>query len=57
MHTKFWLESLMGRDQLEDLGIDERIKLAWTLKTQGPKMRTGFIQHRIETSSKLLQTW
>jgi hypothetical protein len=29
MHTKFWLESLMGRDYLEGLGIDERIILKW----------------------------
>jgi hypothetical protein len=29
MHTELWLESLHGRDRLEDLGIDERIILKW----------------------------
>jgi hypothetical protein len=27
MHRKFWLESLKGRDHLEDLGVDGRILL------------------------------
>jgi hypothetical protein len=31
MHKKFWSENLMGRDHLEDLGIDERITLEWVL--------------------------
>jgi hypothetical protein len=25
MHTKYWWESLKGRDYSEDLGIDEKI--------------------------------
>jgi hypothetical protein len=33
MHTKFWLESLKGRDHSEDLGVDERIILKWILGT------------------------
>jgi hypothetical protein len=28
-HTKFWPESLKGRDHSEDLGIDGRIILEW----------------------------
>jgi hypothetical protein len=27
MHVKFWLESLRGRNNLENLGIDNRIIL------------------------------
>jgi hypothetical protein len=27
MRTKFWLEKLNGRDNLEELGIDGKIKL------------------------------
>jgi len=26
MHTKSWSENMKGRDHMEDLGIDERIK-------------------------------
>jgi hypothetical protein len=29
MHTTFWLESLKGRNNSEDLGIDVRIILRW----------------------------
>jgi len=32
MHTKFWLESLKGRDHSEDLGIDGKITLEWILQ-------------------------
>jgi hypothetical protein len=28
---KIWLESLTGRDHLEDLSIDEKIVLKWIL--------------------------
>jgi len=31
MHTKFWLESLQGRDQLKDLGIDMKLISEWIL--------------------------
>jgi hypothetical protein len=30
--TKFWLESLMGTDHLEDVGIDGRIMIKWILE-------------------------
>jgi hypothetical protein len=32
MCTIFWLESLKGRDHLEDLGIDERIRIELILE-------------------------
>jgi hypothetical protein len=32
MYTKFWLENVKGRDQLEDKGIDERMALKGLLE-------------------------
>jgi hypothetical protein len=32
MHKLFWLENLMGRDHLEDLGVDGKIILEWILR-------------------------
>jgi hypothetical protein len=29
MHTIFWLENMKGRDHLDDLGVDGKIKLKW----------------------------
>jgi hypothetical protein len=43
MHKKFWLENLMGRDHLKDLGIDGMIILKWVLGKQGVKMVAGCI--------------
>jgi hypothetical protein len=37
MHTKFWSESLEGRDHLEDLVIDGKLILKWILGKQGVK--------------------
>jgi hypothetical protein len=31
MHTIFWLENQKGRDHLEDLGVDGKIKGDWIL--------------------------
>jgi hypothetical protein len=31
MYTKFWLENLKGRDNLENFGIDRRIISEWFL--------------------------
>jgi hypothetical protein len=54
MHTKFWLESLKGRDRSEDLDVDERIILKWVLVKQVGKVWTGFIWLRIWTRRWLL---
>jgi hypothetical protein len=43
MHTKFWLESLKGRDQSEDLVIDGKIILEQISGKQGGKEWTGQI--------------
>jgi hypothetical protein len=54
MHTIFWLENLMGRYHLEDVGVDERIILEWILGEYGGKVWTGCIWLRIGTSRGLL---
>jgi hypothetical protein len=51
---KFGLESLKGRDHSEDLGMDGKIILEWTLGKQGGKVWTAFIWLRIETRGRLL---
>jgi len=38
MHTKFWWESLKGRDYSEDLGVDGKIILEWILENQWDDM-------------------
>jgi hypothetical protein len=55
MHTKFRLENLKGRDNFEDLGIDWKIILEWTLEICVGKVWTGCIWLiMIETSGGLL---
>jgi hypothetical protein len=51
MHTKFWSESLKGRDSSEDVGIDGKVIL---LGKYGGKVWTAFIGLRIQTSMGLL---
>jgi hypothetical protein len=41
--TKVWLESLKGRDHLEDLGVDRRIILKQILWRQVWRLWIGFI--------------
>jgi hypothetical protein len=43
MRIKFCLESLEGRDQSEDLGVDGRIILKSILRTEGWRVWIGFI--------------
>jgi len=42
MHTIFWLKNLMGRDHLEDIGIDGRVILEWILLKYSGRVWTGF---------------
>jgi hypothetical protein len=51
---KFWLENLMERDHLEDVGIDERIMLEWILWKWCWKVWTECIWFNISSSGRLL---
>jgi len=39
MHTEFWSESLKGRDNSEDQGMDGRMTLAWILGKLGRRVK------------------
>jgi len=54
MHTEFWLETLKGRDHLEDIGVDGTIILEWILEKYGAKVWTGYIWISVGTSAGLL---
>jgi hypothetical protein len=45
---------LVGRNHLEDLGIDERILIKWILMKWSGRAWTEFIWHRIGAYSMLL---
>jgi hypothetical protein len=53
MHTIFWLDNLKGSDRSDDISLDVRIILEWTLGKESRKMCTGCIWLRIETSGRL----
>jgi hypothetical protein len=46
-------ESLMGRDHLEDLGMDRTIS-EWSFEKYGTKVWSAFIWQRKGTSGRLL---
>jgi hypothetical protein len=52
--TGFWFGGTKGRDHWEDLGLDRRITLRWTLGRQGSMGRTGFFWLRIGSGGGLL---
>jgi hypothetical protein len=48
------MDNLMGRVHFEDLGINVRILLKWSLMKQDGMVWTGFIWLRIGTNGRLL---
>jgi len=53
-NTRFWSESLNGRDQLEDLGEDGNIIYEWVLNKYDERMMwAAFIELWIGTSGGL----
>jgi hypothetical protein len=56
LRTKFWLESLTGRDHSEDLGFDGKVILKWILGKEEWRAWIGFIWLRIVTGGGLLWT-
>jgi hypothetical protein len=54
--TGFWLGGPKARDHCEDLGVDGRITLSWTLGRKESMVRTGFSWLRIASSGGLVWT-
>jgi hypothetical protein len=52
--TGFWLGGPEGRTHWEDLGVDGRVTLSWTLGKLGAMGRTLFGWLRIHSSGELL---
>jgi hypothetical protein len=50
----FWLGGPKGRDHREDLDVDGRITLRWTLGRQRSIRRTGFGWIRVGSSGEIL---
>jgi hypothetical protein len=59
--TGFWLGDPKVTDHWEDLGVDGRITLRWTLGRSGSMERIGFTWLRIGSSGGLVchgdETW
>jgi hypothetical protein len=53
MSTKFWLESLKGRDDSEDIGVNGRIILKYIEGKFVCKLRIGLIWLGIVTGSRI----
>jgi hypothetical protein len=51
---RFWWGDLMERNNLEDLGVDERIILKWILKKSDGESWTGLLWLKIGTGDRLL---
>jgi hypothetical protein len=54
MHTGFWWGNVRESNQLEDIGIDGRIKLKWIFKEWDGGVWTGLIRLMIGTGVRLL---
>jgi hypothetical protein len=54
MHTKFFSETLKGRDHAEDSGVDGRIILEWILGKYGEKVWTGCAWVKIAITDGIL---
>jgi hypothetical protein len=51
---KSWFQNLKGRDNSEELGVDEKIMLECILRKWSVKLWTGCIWLRIGASGRLL---
>ena len=54
MNTGLWWEDLRERDNLQDISVDERIILKYTLKKYDGMVWSEFICLRTETGGGLL---
>jgi hypothetical protein len=54
MHTEFWWENLKQRDHYEDLDIDRRVILKWSLRAKDRMVWTSYMWLRTQTSGRLM---
>jgi hypothetical protein len=58
MYLSFWTGAIMGKDHMEELGIDGKIILNWFyLQTLGSRLWNELMWLRVGTGGRFFPTW